>query len=229
MGKFIDLTGQKFGRLLVLERAENKYGRTAWKCKCDCGNYKEVTSYDLKSQKIKSCNCLQKENGIIIGKTKGYTSTHNLSKTRIYAIWLSIKQRCYYKRGISYKNYGGRGIKICNEWLNKENGFINFYNWAIENGYDENKSRKEQSLDRIDVNGNYEPNNCRWVTMKIQQNNKQNNKIIIYKNKKYTISELSDKLGISSATLNWRIKHNWKECELSLRPNLNNRNIRKEK
>ena len=223
MGKFIDLTGQKFGRLLVLERAENKYGRTAWKCKCDCGNYKEVTSHDLKLQKIKSCNCLWRENLKSFAENNKGKEKHLKSRTSIYSTWRDMKLRCYNPKNISYKNYGKKEIKVCDEWLDKENGFLNFYNWAINNGYDENKTRKEQSLDRIDVNGNYEPNNCRWVTMKVQQNNRKNNKIIFYKNNKYTLSELSEKLKINKNTLLGRISRNWAEKDLDLPPNKNNK------
>lgn len=225
MGNFIDLTSQRFGRLIVVKRVENdKNNRAMWLCKCDCGNYKIINSHHLRNGSIKSCNCLWKENLL---KVQGNRNKHLKSQTNIYSTWRDMKARCYNSKSLSYKNYGDRGIKICDEWLDKENGFINFYNWAINNGYKENKSRKQQTLDRIDINGNYEPNNCRWVTMKMQQNNRNNNRIIFYKNNKYTISELSEKLKINKNTLLGRINRNWLEKDLDLLPNKNNKYRRK--
>ena len=160
MTRIINLIGQKYGRLTVIERYKNsKNNRVQWKCKCDCGNYKIVTSSDLRSNKIKSCGCLRKEKAIILGKNTNLK--HNMTHTRIYRIWISMRNRCYYKKNIAYKNYGKRGIKVCKEW---KDDFMNFYNWAINNGY-----KDDLTIDRIDVNGNYEPNNCRWVDMKQQQ------------------------------------------------------------
>lgn len=215
MGKSIDLTGQKFGRLIVLEKSNKLHNKTTWLCKCDCGNYKKATTSDLKSNKIKSCGCLLKERAIVFCKNK---SKHNLTGTRIYRIWNSMKQRCYYKNGRNYKNYGAKGITVYKEW---KNDFLNFYNWSINNGYKDNLT-----IDRINVNGNYEPNNCRWVSMKEQENNRTNNRIYIYGNKKYTISQLSNKINIPYNTLLWRINNNWSENELSLKANYNNKKIR---
>lgn len=221
MSKLIDLTGQRFERLIVLEKAKSdNCGHTRWKCKCDCGNITVVNGCDLKRQKIKSCGCLHKQITKIVAMNN---KKHGKSKTRLYKIWSGVKSRCYYQKNIEYMNYGGRGIKVCNEWLNKENGFMNFYNWAINNGYKENLT-----IDRIDNNGNYEPNNCRWITYIEQENNKRNNTLIQYKDKQYTLAQLSRKIGINSATLSWRIKHNWNENELDLKINLANRVIRKE-
>ena len=219
MTRIINLIGQKYGRLTVIERYKNsKNNRVQWKCKCDCGNYKIVTSSDLRSNKIKSCGCLRKEKAIILGKNTNLK--HNMTHTRIYRIWISMRNRCYYKKNIAYKNYGGRGITIYEEW---KDDFMNFYNWAINNGY-----KDDLTIDRIDVNGNYEPNNCRWVDMKQQQNNRRNNRTIIYKNKKYTLSELSNFLKISNQTLLWRINNYWKEEELTLPVSLANNKNRKE-
>lgn len=214
MRKIIDLTGQRFGRLTVIKFAETKNHTLYWKCKCDCGNIKIIAGNDLKSKKIKSCGCLRKE------KASNLNKKHNLCNTRIYNIFLGAKSRCYNIKDKAYKNYGGRGIKICNEWLND---FMNFYNWAINSGYQDNLT-----LDRIDVNKNYEPNNCRWTTMKEQENNRTNNRRIKYKEKIYTLSQLSNILGLSSVTLKWRLDHNWNENELSLKTNFGNNKIRKE-
>ena len=218
MGKFIDLTGQKFGRLIVLERSNIcKKGHTTFcLCQCNCGNKRIISYTSLKRGNTKSCGCYNKEMSsqrIIKLFTK-----HNMSETRIYHIWEGMKARCYNKNDNSYKNYGGRGIKICKEW---KHDFLNFYNWAMANGYKENLT-----IDRINVNGNYEPENCRWVNMIIQNNNTTNNRKITYKNKIYTISELSRLLKINYRTLYSRINNNWSENELSLKANYNNKKIR---
>lgn len=128
---------------------------------------------------------------------------HGLYNTRIHKIWHSMYCRCYYKSTNGYKNYGGRGIKICDEWKHSQ-GFINFYNWAIENGYEENLT-----LDRIDVNGNYEPNNCRWITLKEQSRNRRNNKRITYKNETKTLAEWCDIFKVSNTTFNDRLERGW--------------------
>lgn len=200
---FKDLTGQKFNRLLVLNFAYIKNRNTYWKCKCDCGNIIIVNSGHLKDNHTKSCGCLKKEN---IKKRIKEQTKHNLRHTRIYGIWVNMKTRCYNTNNEDYKNYGGRGIVIYKKWIDKENGFINFYNWAMENGY-----RDNLTIDRIDVNGNYEPSNCRWVDWIRQQNNRRNNHIIEYKKEKHTLEEWSKILpiNISSSVLRYRIIHDW--------------------
>ena len=133
MGAFIDLVGQKFGRLTVIERAENKNGRVAWICKCDCGKFTTVISKTLVNGDTKSCGCYHKDK----------VSVHNKSKTRLYNIYVHVKQRCYNSKDDRYKNYGSRGITVCDEWLND---FQAFYDWAMANGY-----RDDLTIDRIDV------------------------------------------------------------------------------
>ena len=155
-----DLTGQKFGRLTVVERAENTpQGKARWLCKCECGGTTVATKSDLDLGKVKSCGCLRKETTAELGRI----ASHNGTGTRLYRIWSSMKQRCKYEHHKCFFRYGGRGITVCNTW---EENFAAFRDWALENGYADNLT-----LDRIDVNGNYEPSNCRWVTMKTQQNN----------------------------------------------------------
>lgn len=195
MGKFVDLTGNRFGRLTVIERVENsKDNRTQWLCVCDCGNKKYIIGKNLREGKTKSCGCLLKEKAKIINKK------HGMRYTRLNNIWNSMKQRCNNSNDKNFNYYGGRGIKVCKEWLDKENGMINFYNWAMVNGYKENLT-----IDRIDVNGDYEPSNCRWVTQKVQSNNTRANHYITYNNETHTIAEWSEILGINRYTLYTRI------------------------
>ena len=201
-----DLTNQKFGRLLVIKYYKTaKDGHSIWKCQCDCGNIVNVYSNSLKTGNTRSCGCLNKE---IKQKRRGKKCNfykHGKGNTRLFNIFQGIKKRCLNITDTHYNLYGERGIKICDEWLDKENGFMNFYNWAIENGYKDNLT-----IDRINVNGNYEPSNCRWVTIKEQANNRRNNHYITYNNETHTISEWSNITGIKSSTIAKRInKYKW--------------------
>ena len=158
---------------------KDKYNHPFFNCICSCGNKNIIDLFSLKYNRSKCCKqCGYK-------KIKG---KHNLSHSRIYRIFNHIKQRCNNKQDSAYKDYGGRGIKMCKEW---EDNFINFYNWSIANGYKENLS-----IDRINNNGNYEPENCRWAINAEQQNNKRNNHIITYNNKKYTISNFCKNFNV---------------------------------
>lgn len=198
MSKFIDLTGQRFGRLTVVKRVENQisHGGTInvrWLCKCDCLREVVVRAKDLRSGRTQSCGCLHSET---------FThKTHGLSNSRLCDIWNRIKQRCYNCKCNDFPYYGGRGITICDEWLHD---FMLFYNWAISNGY-----RDNLTIDRIDVNGNYDPSNCRWATNKAQQNNKRNNRLLTYNNKSQTIAQWADEYGMSYGKLYNRILRGW--------------------
>ena len=199
MGKFIDLTGQKFGRLTVIKRVENAKDRHAhWLCKCECGNYKIICGRSLQKGVTLSCGCLISE------ITTKRSTKHGLHNTRIYSIYNDMKKRCYNKNNKSYENYGGRGIKICDEWLNKKNGFINFYNWAINNNY-----KVDLTIDRINVNGNYEPSNCKWATIKEQANNRRSNHLITYNGETHNITQWAGILNISYGALKKRIRNGW--------------------
>ena len=193
MSSFIDLTGNRYGRLVVVNRAENKLGkngrtRTMWNCVCDCGNAVIVEASHLKSGHSKSCGCITKK--------------HGMFGTRIYKIWDSMKQRCFNKNHSEYKNYGGRGITICDEWIQN---FQSFYNWAMANGY-----RDDLTIDRKDVNGNYCPENCRWADDIVQHNNTRVNRYIEFKGETHTMAEWARIKGMKYVTLNTRInKYQW--------------------
>ncbi len=163
-----DLTGEKYGRLIVVEcTGRNKHGRPLWLCECECNNKIIVSSPRLLSGNTKSCGCLREE-AIAQRNTK-----HGLKEARLYEVWKNMKKRCYNPQTPNYKHYGGRGISVCDEW---RHNFQAFFDWAMENGYDETAPRGETTIDRIDVNGNYEPDNCRWITIAEQQRNKRTNK-----------------------------------------------------
>lgn len=201
MGRFKDLTGQKFGRLTVLRKAtdeeigdrDRKRG-VFWCCQCDCGNTELVIvpSVVLKSGHTQSCGCIQKEK----------TSKHGLSNSRIYSIWSSMKDRCLNPNHHAFNCYGGRGITICKEWMDS---FESFHSWALENGYKEGLT-----IDRIDVNGNYEPSNCRWVTMKEQGNNRRTNHLVTFNGKTLTMSQWCEELNVPPYIVKSRInQHKW--------------------
>ena len=191
-----DLTGEKFGRLTVVERATNKGGQVYWNCKCDCGNEKTVRASHLKNGLIVSCGCYRKEQ---MEKRKPQMienqTTHGMSKTRLYSIWHTMKERCYNPNATSYSDYGGRNISICEEWQS----FKPFYEWAVNNGYTD-----DLTIDRKDVNGSYCPENCRWATRKEQMNNRRNTHYETYGEMRKILSEWSEELGIDQKKLqNW--------------------------
>lgn len=164
--KPLNLSGQRFGRLIALEWVStNKQGNSEWLCVCDCGKEVIVNSQKLKSGQTKSCGCLSRE--LTIKRNLGGFK-YNARKNRIYRIYYGMKTRCYNPNEPSYHRYGGRGISICDEWLNS---FETFQKWALSHGY-----RNDLSIDRINNDGNYEPSNCRWATAKEQANNRSTNK-----------------------------------------------------
>lgn len=191
MGAKEDLTGRRFGRLTVVEECERMGNRVAWLCKCDCGNYTKVRAHHLKGGQIVSCGCYHDEVNV----------THRLSYTKLYRTWASMKDRCHNLNAYEFKRYGERGISVCDEW---RNSFEAFYEWAVANGYEEGLS-----IDRIDVNGNYEPSNCRWVDMKAQGRNRRSNHSLTFNGETHCVSEWSEITGISVTTIFSRIKSGW--------------------
>lgn len=195
--KIKDLTGKKFGMLTVIGLQDTDSRKTYWVCQCDCGNIKVVRSDSLQSGAIRSCGCMKKAQEKI-NLTKHHS--HKMSGTRIYHIWRGMKDRCYNVHSPSYYRWGGRGITICDEW--KDN-FSAFYSWAMENGYSENLT-----IDRIDNNGNYEPNNCRWATMEEQSRNRQSNVVIQIGNSKRTLKEWCEIFELEYGTILERYHNN---------------------
>ena len=196
--QYLDLTGKRFGRLVVKSYSHKKNKYNYWNCICDCGNSVIVSSGCLLSGTTLSCKCQRKEN-MLKSRLK-----HDSSKTRLYHIYNGMKKRCYDTKDINYKRYGERGIVICDEWLDKENGFQNFKNWALSNGYSDNLS-----IDRIDNNGNYEPSNCRWANDKTQCRNRRSNRLITYNNQTKCISEWSEIFDIPAGKIWYRLSHGY--------------------
>ena len=174
--KRVNLEGQKFASLQAIRLDHISKGHTYWLFKCDCGNEKVLSTSNVIDGKVKSCGCLLHK--------PAHNRKHNMVDTRLYHIWASMKQRCNNKKCKAFKNYGNRNIKICDEWLSD---FMNFYNWAMSNGYSE-----YLTIDRIDNNKGYSPENCRWTNSIEQNNNKRNIIKIWFKNKYYTLRDIAN-------------------------------------
>ena len=213
MGTLIDLTNKRFGRLFVVGRAENsKEGKPTWKCECLCGNIVTIRGAALSSGHTVSCGCYCRDT---------HTS-HGGESTRLYNVWRSMKARCLTPSHKAYTDYGGRGITVCKEWLN----FSKFREWALSNGYDENAPKWVCTLDRINVNKGYAPENCRWVDMFEQGRNKRNSKIIEYNGEQHTLREWADILGIGYQTLYARITRYGYSVNLALATESTNKGVR---
>lgn len=201
--KLDNLSGQKFGRLTVLSRATNKGTRTRWKCICECGNETIAHASALKDGHTTSCGCYANE------RRGDSHRTHGKTHTRLHDIWSNIVQRTENPENPSYKHYGARGISMCPEWRNNAAAFMA---WAEANGYNETLT-----IDRIDVMGNYCPENCRWVTKTQQANNKTNSRYVEAFGRRQTIAEWGKERGVNAETLRNRIDRGW-PIELALNP-----------
>lgn len=201
MPEFKDLTGMRFGKWTVIKRSESTCGKsgkphTMWLCQCDCGSSpRPVYSSSLLSGRSTSCGCSQKETAANF--CRAYFSSHNESKTRLYRIWAGMKKRCENPNASNYPNYGGRGITVCDDW----HSYSKFKSWAIAAGYSD-----DLTLDRIDVNENYEPSNCRWVNNVTQSNNRRSNKYYYVGGKQLTLAELSREYGFNYKQAHKKLK-----------------------
>lgn len=200
--------GNKYNFLTVIGYEYDKYGNRCFKCRCDCGKVVLETPKYLINGNVKSCGCMQKmllreefivHGGCSYGKPE-----------RLYKVYIGMIERCYNPRNQSYVNYGSRGIRVCQEW---RDNYSTFKKWAIANGYDARKTRKEQSIDRINNNGNYEPNNCRWATAKEQRANQRprkeykKNAMIIVNGTECSKREVCAEYGVSVEMFDYRTKH----------------------
>lgn len=201
MGKRIDLIGKRFGKLTVIEKAPNKGVKTRWLCSCDCGNTTIAHTNSLMRGHSKSCGCLISE------ILRERDTSHGMYGTRLYRVWNNMKIRCYNKKNHAYARYGGRGITVCTEWLD----FKNFYDWAMKNGYKEDADYGDCTIDRIDNNGDYCPENCRWISMKQQQRNRGNNRLVTHNGETKTIADWSELLQIDSGVIRTRLYRGWDE------------------
>lgn len=182
----------RFGKWVVLECTAEETTADRVKCKCDCGTIRYVRVGNLTYGESKSCGCIIKENPTNL--------THGWSKTRLYSIWGSMISRCHNENTKSYRWYGGKGVSVCDEW---RNSFSKFKEWALNNGYDENN--KELTIDRIDFNGNYCPDNCRWIPFSEQTKNTSRNRFFDYNGEKWLVGDLAKYFGVSRDVLRYRL------------------------
>lgn len=186
---FIDLIGRKYNRLTVVARAPNKYGRTAWECQCECGKVLVVTGNALRENNTRSCGCFK------LQRSSESHRTHGMSKSRTYFSWCSMKDRCCNPNNEDFHHYGGRGIKVCERWLHSFEAFLE----------DMGEKPPRTSIERKNVNGNYEPGNCRWATQREQTRNKRTNHLITFNGQTKTLMEWSEITGIDYRLIRKRI------------------------
>ena len=198
---FKDMTGQTFGYWNVIERAPNdKDGNACWKCRCVCGTERIILGHALRRGQTKSCGCMSsKMHTESSTKHGGCVTNGDIETKKLYAVWRAMRQRCSSPSVKAYKNYGGRGIRVCEEW---DESFEAFRDWSKQNGY-----KVGLTIDRIDVNGNYEPQNCRWVSRAVQSNNTRRTRRITYNGEMHSLYEWAQITGLNYNTLIGRIYH----------------------
>ena len=199
----VNYDGMRFGYLTVIRRDHRlDDGTYMFLCKCDCGNEFYVRQGNLKHKK--SCGCMTQE------LNRKQATTHGGKYERLYKVWDGMKYRCYNPNCPEYNKYGGRGIKVCSEW---RYDYAAFRKWSYENGYDPNAGHMQCTIDRIDVNGDYEPSNCRWATPEMQANNTRYNHRLTIDGETKTVSEWSRISGVGSKTILYRLRAGWNEKE----------------
>lgn len=205
MSKLINMIGYKTGLVTVIERAGLKKGQSTWLCKCECGKTFVQYGSPLRRGKIKSCGHLlhDKNERRKIAHNSIAKEKHGDTTSRLYFVWLDMRRRCDSPNAVSYKNYGARGITVCSEW---DTDYSAFKKWAFENGYNPSAGRGECTLDRIDPNAGYSPENCRWASMREQSNNRRNTYWITFNNETHTGSEWSEITGIPRNVIYSRYK-----------------------
>lgn len=190
--KKINMLGERSGRLTVIAESPNsKKGEGMWLCKCECGNEVIALGHALRIKRKQSCGCLLAESNVKRLKT------HGMAGTRVYRSWQHMKERCDSIESKDYKNYGGRGIRYCEQWKS----FESFYEWSMNNGYSDSLS-----IDRIDNDGNYEPSNCRWSTRQVQNSNTRVNIFVEINNQTKTLASWAKEVGMNEGTIRWRYK-----------------------
>lgn len=199
MGSSLDISGQKFGRLLAVEYVGSRRNRRRWRCVCDCGAEVVVYASSLKLGETKSCGCLRRDRSREWSKTLHKMNVKTgLSRSSTYQIWRSMKRRCSDQAHRDFHLYGGRGISVCERWLSFESFLA-----------DMGERPAAMSIDRTDQNGHYEPGNCRWATPIEQQNNMRSNRLVDYNGQKHTVSQWSRITGIGRITLLTRLNAGW--------------------
>lgn len=201
MGKFIDLTGQRFGRLAVVERAWSRKGQLFWLCKCDCGKECVIQGSSLRGGRTRSCGCLH--NQMAGERIEEINALHpsSIVNKNLYRTWSNMRQRCRNPNNPEYRNYGGRGIKVCLEW---DTDFFAFERWALESGY-----QYGVSIDRINNDGDYTPVNCRWVNALMQSNNQRRTIMLTYKGETKALRFWADEYGLPRNVVKCRIRSGW--------------------
>lgn len=208
---FKNLSGMNFGHLTAIERiGTNKHGNSLWRCVCDCGNEKIVPGGRLTAGRIANCGCQSSKLRSLAASRHGITAG---GCPRTFNVWRGMKERCLNPKAISFRNYGARGITVCDEWLG-ENGFENFHNWALSNGYSDTLF-----LDRIDNNGNYSPENCRFVTREENSRNTRRNHHITVDGTTLVLAEWARKCNVAHSTI-LRVKEKGLSVEDYIRKNL---------
>lgn len=202
--------GERYGHWTVLGRAERvDSGHRKCLCKCDCGKIKYVNVYHIIHGASTNCGCVVAQNKAEWNKIHRRTHGGTAGESgRLYNVYRGIIKRCYLKSYKEFRNYGGRGIAVCDEWRGKH-GFENFQEWALATGYDPDAPKGKCTIDRIDVNGDYEPSNCRWVDKKTQGNNRRDNRLLTYNGETHTVTEWAEKIGMKPGTLFHRLMKGW--------------------